>query len=342
MGRSLRAVCGVSPVPARLGFDREFGCGTEINLLILAKIAPEARLAGCDWASASQVILRRMAEQTGCAIEGHRFNMLTASGDGDGSIGAPTAILTVHALEQLGAAWVPFLDHVRSRGAACACMSSRCWNCTIPPHRWMSLPAAIMESETIFEASCRPYKILPRGEAEIVDLRRIPFGGLITRRIRFWLGVHDKVARVAECRYSKVNQGLNSVCYSCVPASRPYGGAGEGTSACQPIVESTKSVGEPWPAGAPVRVGLVQINNGFSGQNYLPYSVACLQSYVSAQAVQPDRYRFERLIYKRMPIGEAVYAACRRARRGFSAYVWNEQISLACARRLKERNPAPA
>ena len=27
-------------------------------------------------------------------------------------------------------------------------------------------------------------------------------------------------------------------------------------------------------------IGLVQINNSFSGQNYLPYSIACLQTYV--------------------------------------------------------------
>ena len=30
-------------------------------------------------------------------------------------------------------------------------------------------------------------------------------------------------------------------------------------------------------------IGLVQINNSFSGQNYLPYSIACLQSYAQCQ-----------------------------------------------------------
>jgi len=33
-------------------------------------------------------------------------------------------------------------------------------------------------------------------------------------------------------------------------------------------------------AGAPIKVALVQINNSFSGQNYLPYSIALLQTYV--------------------------------------------------------------
>jgi radical SAM superfamily enzyme YgiQ (UPF0313 family) len=83
----------------------------------------------------------------------------------------------------------------------------------------------------------------------------------------------------------------------------------------------------------------VQINNGFSGQNYLPYSVACLQSYAATHAPRPDRYRFEQLIYKRMPIGRVVAHLADVHVAGFSAYVWNEQISLTCARRLKERNP---
>ena len=38
---------------------------------------------------------------------------------------------------------------------------------------------------------------------------------------------------------------------------------------------------------APIKVGLVQINNCFSGQNYLPYSVALLQTYVRRHAKDP-------------------------------------------------------
>jgi radical SAM superfamily enzyme YgiQ (UPF0313 family) len=92
-------------------------------------------------------------------------------------------------------------------------------------------------------------------------------------------------------------------------------------------------------ARAPVKVGLVQINNSFSGQNYLPYSVACLQSYAHAHAPRPDRYQFQRMIYKRLPIRDAVAQLADADIAGFSSYVWNEQISLACARRLKERRP---
>src|SRR5471032_2323628 len=42
---------------------------------------------------------------------------------------------------------------------------------------------------------------------------------------------------------------------------------------------------------APVVVGLVQINNSFSGQNYLPYSIALLQTYVQQKSATPERFQ---------------------------------------------------
>lgn len=88
-----------------------------------------------------------------------------------------------------------------------------------------------------------------------------------------------------------------------------------------------------------VRVGLVQINNSFSGQNYLPYSVGCLQSYVRTHAPNPNRYAFGRMIYKRIPIRNVVSQLKDKDVVAISAYVWNEQISLECARRLKALRP---
>ncbi len=99
----------------------------------------------------------------------------------------------------------------------------------------------------------------------------------------------------------------------------------------------------PGPAaragGPPLTVGLVQINNSFSGQNYLPYSVAMLQAYAARHAPDPSRYRFLLPIYKRMPIRDIVAALAGAQVVGFSLYVWNEQISLEVIRRLKTANP---
>lgn len=88
-----------------------------------------------------------------------------------------------------------------------------------------------------------------------------------------------------------------------------------------------------------VKVGLVQINNSFSGQNYLPYSIALLQTYVQKFSPNPGRYEFLTPLYKRVRIADAVEALKDADLVGFSTYVWNGRISLEIARRLKELKP---
>lgn len=89
----------------------------------------------------------------------------------------------------------------------------------------------------------------------------------------------------------------------------------------------------------PIRVALAQINNSFSGQNYLPYSAGVLQAWVQGRAPDPTRYRFLPPLYKRMPVRDAVKLLIDADVVGFSTYVWNVAISLEIARRLKALRP---
>src|SRR2546426_2152001 len=88
-----------------------------------------------------------------------------------------------------------------------------------------------------------------------------------------------------------------------------------------------------------VRVGLLQINNSFSGQNYLPLSVGMLQAYAQKYLQQPDNYEFLLPVYKRIPVQKAVDSLIDTDVVFVSTYVWNMRISLQIAERLKRTNP---
>ena len=86
-------------------------------------------------------------------------------------------------------------------------------------------------------------------------------------------------------------------------------------------------------------VALVQINNSFSGQNYLPYAAGLLHAYVQKYARLPRRYEFALPVYSRIPVQAAVDRLIGADVVGFSAYVWNIRISLEIARRIKAARP---
>jgi len=87
------------------------------------------------------------------------------------------------------------------------------------------------------------------------------------------------------------------------------------------------------------KVQLVQINNSFSNQNYLPYSVGLLQAFVQKHSQSPDQYEFLLPIYKRISVDDAVQKVLGADIIGFSTYVWNIRVSLEIAKRVKEIKP---
>ena len=96
---------------------------------------------------------------------------------------------------------------------------------------------------------------------------------------------------------------------------------------------------EPISGKPQIRVGLVQINNSYSNQNYLPLSVGLIQAYCLKHLPRPQDYHFLLPVYARIPVDRAVQEMREADIVFFSTYVWNFRISLESARRLKEEKP---
>lgn len=87
------------------------------------------------------------------------------------------------------------------------------------------------------------------------------------------------------------------------------------------------------------QVGMVQINNSFDRQNYLPLSLGFLQSYAQKHAANFNDFSFSTPIYKRISVDNAIDKLKDKDIVNFSTYVWNFELSSEIARRLKKENP---
>ena len=93
------------------------------------------------------------------------------------------------------------------------------------------------------------------------------------------------------------------------------------------------------PTPARLKVGLVQINNSFSGQSYLPYSVGLLQAYITRHHPEPETLEFLMPIFSRIRVEAAVERLAAADVVFFSLYVWNARISAEIARQLRAKHP---
>lgn len=89
-----------------------------------------------------------------------------------------------------------------------------------------------------------------------------------------------------------------------------------------------------------ITIGFVQINSSFAGQDYFPLSVGLLQAYLQKYGAAPEACRFLAPVCRRAPLATIVKRLAGAEIVGFSVYVWNQNISLAIAQRLKQLNPA--
>jgi cyclopropane fatty-acyl-phospholipid synthase-like methyltransferase len=92
----------------------EFGCGTGLNLVALAKLYPEKKLYGLDWTTASCDIINKLAKTQNLNLTAILFDMY--SPDYNLNIEKGSAVFTVGAMEQLGKNFEPFLQFMLKKG----------------------------------------------------------------------------------------------------------------------------------------------------------------------------------------------------------------------------------
>ncbi len=89
----------------------EFGCGTGHNLRRIREVNPAARLYGLDWARSSAELVNGIASSgLDANVEGKVFNVFTP--DMSFKLAPKSGVVTVAALEQVGAHFKEFLDYL--------------------------------------------------------------------------------------------------------------------------------------------------------------------------------------------------------------------------------------
>jgi hypothetical protein len=88
----------------------EYGCGSCDNLYMLSDMFPAMNLVGFDWSQASVDIANILNKKGGKNIKGNVFNMQNPDFTGQAQSG--TAVITIHAMEQLGNSFDSFLQYL--------------------------------------------------------------------------------------------------------------------------------------------------------------------------------------------------------------------------------------
>jgi len=94
----------------------EFGCGTGLNLVMMAELFPDKAIHGTDWVAASKKIVDTIAEVYNYNIKGHVFDLFSPVDDFE--MCDNSAIVTLNSLEQIGANHEPFIQFVLKKAPA--------------------------------------------------------------------------------------------------------------------------------------------------------------------------------------------------------------------------------
>jgi radical SAM superfamily enzyme YgiQ (UPF0313 family) len=90
--------------------------------------------------------------------------------------------------------------------------------------------------------------------------------------------------------------------------------------------------------GRPLTVQLIQINNSYSNQYYIPFSVGILKA-VAERSDLATRLDFREFVFRREPPEVIAERIGNVDVVGVSCYVWNWRLSVAVAERVRASNP---
>jgi hypothetical protein len=153
----------------------EFGCGSGFNLTALAGLHPQLRLCGLDWTESVVALVDRIGAQHGLNLRGRRFDFFAP--DPDLTLGPGSVALTFAALEQTGDRYEPFLSWLLERRPDLVI--------NMEPAIELYDPTSLVDHLAIRYHQHRGYlngyfarvqELARRGEAEILDVRRLGFG----------------------------------------------------------------------------------------------------------------------------------------------------------------------
>ena len=88
-----------------------------------------------------------------------------------------------------------------------------------------------------------------------------------------------------------------------------------------------------------ISVQLVQLNNRYGNQVYLPYSVGVLKAFVDQNAKIKENYHFKEFIFLREDVSNMIKKVGQVDILGISCYIWNWRISLKLAEEVRNLNP---
>ncbi|MEO5339397.1 MAG: hypothetical protein H7837_02595 [Magnetococcus sp. MYC-9] len=88
-----------------------------------------------------------------------------------------------------------------------------------------------------------------------------------------------------------------------------------------------------------IQVQLVQFNNAYGNQLYLPYSVGLLKSYAQQFPELKERVHFKPFLYQRIEVEKLVAQIGQVDLLAFSCAIWNWNLSMEVAKAVRQRYP---